>query len=84
MEPWAAVIIGLFGGGGLVSLIKAWMDYRAGASTKRDTNSEREIQRLHERVKALENAQVEDRRYEIQLINALAAAGGTIPTRRRN
>ena len=75
--------VALFGAGGLVSLVKAVLAWRAGKEQKEQEIGDRYIAHLDKRVAFLEREREKDARYVTDLIQALARAGLDVPNRRR-
>jgi hypothetical protein len=83
-EPWVALVIALFGAGGLVSLVKAILDWKNGKATRESEAEVRYLLDRERRIKFLEDERDRDHRYIGDLIRALARANGRIPDRRND
>lgn len=82
-EALTTVAVAVFGAGGLVSLVKAVLDWRAGKEQKEQQVGDRYIAHLDKRVAYLEREREKDARYVSDLIQALARAGLDVPERPR-
>ena len=88
-EPIILAIIGLLGGaGGLVTLIKAFLDARENKAARLEDADERLVARLElklteaeARITHLEAQHEQDVTYILALATALAKAGIDVPTR---
>ena len=81
METLAAVIIAVFGAGGLVQLVKAIRDWHQGKAQREVDAEERHITRLEKRIEELEHQHEADARRIEQLVIALGKAGIDVPPR---
>ena len=83
-EPWVALFVGIFGAGGLVSLVKALLDWRNGKAQKESETEVRYLLNREKRIALLERQRDAELRYQAELIRALARAGADIPPRPRD
>lgn len=76
------ILVGVLGAGGLVSLVRAVLDWMAGRAQKTMEVEDRYTTRLDRRLAYLEKQRAKDAAYEMELIVALARANLPIPSRR--
>lgn len=77
------MVVAVFGAGGLVSLVKAILDWKNGKAQKETDLGERYMSRLDKRITYLEKERERDALYIADLIQSLARAGVIVPDRRR-
>lgn len=80
---WITAAVTLLGAGGLVSLIKAIIDYRAGHAQREDDADERLVTRLEKSVEKLTDQLDAANEYISELTDALIDAGLKVPRRKR-
>lgn len=82
-DAFVKIAAAVFGAGGLVSLVKAFLDWKSGKAQKEIDITERYLSRIDKRVAYLEKERERDAMYQADLIRALASAGLEVPERRR-